>query len=46
MRSTNAGAVKHVHLRRCKLVADGKGRSLEEVQLDMEWCEALVNSLV
>lgn len=35
-----------VHLRRCNLVGDGKGRSVEECQRDMEWCEAVVDFLI
>ena len=34
-----------VHLRRCKLVGDGKGRRIEECQKDMEWCEAVTDFL-
>ena len=34
-----------VHLRRCRLVADGLGRSIEQCWNDREWCEALVNFL-
>ena len=34
-----------VHLRRCKLVGDGKGRSLTECQQDMEWCAAVADFL-
>ena len=28
-----------VHIRRCGLVGDGKGRSIEEAMKDREWCE-------
>ena len=34
-----------VHLRRCQLVADGAGRSPEQVWVDKEWCAALVDFL-
>ena len=34
-----------VHLRRCKLVGDGKGRQVEECQKDMEWCKAVADFL-
>ena len=34
-----------VHLRRCRLVGDGKGRSMEECQRDVEWLEAVVDLL-
>ena len=34
-----------VHLRRCGLVGDGKGRSIEECQQDMEWCKAVADFL-
>lgn len=32
-----------VHLRRCERIGDSKGRSLEECQLDMEWCAAVAD---
>ena len=32
-----------VHLRRCSLVGDKKGRSLEECWKDQEWCEAVAD---
>ena len=32
-----------VHLMRCRLVADGKERSLEQVEVDREWCQAVVD---
>lgn len=34
-----------VHLMRCQLVADGVGRSLEQVWEDREWCAAVVDFL-
>ena len=34
-----------VHLTRCQLVADGGGRTLEQVWDDKEWCEAVVDFL-
>ena len=34
-----------VHLRRCRLAADGAGRSIEQCWVDREWCEALVDFL-
>ena len=34
-----------VHIRRCPLVGDGKGRSIEEVWKDKEWCGAVVDFL-
>ena len=34
-----------IHLTRCRLVADGKGRSPEQVWEDKEWCEAVVEFL-
>ena len=34
-----------VHLMRCKLVVDGKGRSPEQVGEDREWCQVVVDSL-
>ena len=34
-----------VHLMRCRLVADGKGRSPEQVGEDREWCQAVVDFL-
>ena len=34
-----------VHLTRCRLVADGAGRSLEQVWKDKEWCGAVVDLL-
>ena len=34
-----------IHLTRCRLVADGAGRSLEQVWEDREWCEAVVDFL-
>ena len=43
----DCGETQHaVHLRRCILVEDRKGRSLEQCQEDMEWCEAVVDFLV
>ena len=33
------------HLRRCNMVGDGKGRSIEECERDMEWCEAVADFL-
>ena len=35
-----------VHLRQCKLVGDGRGRTLEQCQQEMEWCEAVVDFLI
>ena len=35
-----------VYLRRCRLVADGTGRSPEQVWSDKEWCAAVVDFLV
>ena len=32
-----------VHLMRCRLVADGKGRSLEQAEGDREWCQAVAD---
>ena len=32
-----------VHLRRCKLVGDDKGRTLEQCQQDIKWCESVVD---
>ena len=32
-----------VHLRRYSIVGDGRGRSMEECQQDMEWCEAVAD---
>lgn len=34
-----------VHLRGCKRIGDGKGRSIEECLSDMEWCAAVVDFL-
>ena len=34
-----------VHLRRCRMVADGAGRSIEQCWSDREWCEAVVDFL-
>ena len=34
-----------VHLRRCQLVADGAGRSVEQCWNDREWCGELVDFL-
>ena len=34
-----------VHLRRCRLVADGAGRSMEQCWKDREWCGELVDFL-
>ena len=34
-----------VHMRRCKLVGDGRGRSMEEAMEDEEWCKEVVNAL-
>ena len=34
-----------VHLRRCRLVADGEGRSIEQCWKDREWCEKIVDFL-
>ena len=34
-----------VHLTRCQLVADGRGRSLEQAWEDKEWCAAVVDFL-
>ena len=34
-----------VHLRRCLLVADGKGRTMEQCWKDAEWCGELVDFL-
>ena len=34
-----------IHLTRCRLVADGAGRSLEQVWEDREWCAAVVDFL-
>ena len=34
-----------VHVRRCVLVGDGKGRTMEECQQGMEWCEAVADFL-
>ena len=34
-----------VHLRRCHLIGDGKGRSVEECYTDRAWCEAVVDFL-
>lgn len=35
-----------VHLRECRLVGDGKGRTLAQCQQDMEWCEAVADFLL
>ena len=34
-----------VHLRKCALVGDGKGRTLAQCEQDMEWCEAVAEFL-
>lgn len=34
-----------VHLRRCHLIGDGKGRTIEEVMTGSAWCEDLANFL-
>ena len=34
-----------VYLRKCPLVGDGKGRSIQECWKDKEWCEAVVDFL-
>ena len=34
-----------VHLTRCRLVADRKGRSTEQIGEDKEWCQAVVEFL-
>ena len=34
-----------VHLRRCHLIGDGKGRSIEEAMNDSAWCEEVANFL-
>ena len=40
------GEIKNaIHLTRCRLVADGAGRSLEQVWEDREWCAAVVDFL-
>ena len=35
-----------VHLRRCQLIGDGKGRTMGQCQQDMAWCEAVVEFLL
>ena len=39
------GIQNAVHLRRCHLIGDGKGRSIEECWKDREWCMAVADFL-